>query len=82
MEKLRFGLQSLGLDVFRYSDDLFAVKIPGIANPLLYFNPKDRGAAYDGSVSVKAFNVGVFSAIQIREALSLVSEYLIGEESK
>lgn len=76
-------LSEIGLSVcWDVERDWVSVGKREIANPMLWFDPREEKADYSGSVEVKAINAYLFSKEQIHKSLELVNSFLLTELSK
>ena len=81
-KNFRNKLSELGLRILVINDNQWSIGYPKIANPMLYFNPQLEEKDYMGSVQVKAINLRLFDANEIKSALLLVDELLLTDKSK
>jgi len=75
-------LNALDLSIKLYSDNLWSIGYSKIANPMLYFNPSIEEDDYMGNVDVKAINLRLFTAEELRESLLLVNKLLLTEKAE
>lgn len=73
--KLSLDLQTLGLSLVKHSDNIYAVGKREFANPLLFIDTNNYGKEYDGNVTVKAVNLGLFLPSQLYKALYFIDKY-------
>lgn len=58
----------------------FSIAKKDIANPMFFFDIKEIGKEYTGTVYFKAVNVGIFTSKQIKGALEIVNEHLLNQD--
>lgn len=75
-------INNLELRILEINEDCWAIKNKNFANPMLFFNPNLKKKDYNGNVSVKAFNISLYTESEIKAVLRLVNELLMTKVSK
>lgn len=82
-DQLTEKLGSVGLSLcWDANQEWISVGKREFANPMLWFNPRMKEKDYNGSVTVKSINIGLFSKDEVHTALMLVNSFLLTDLGK
>lgn len=75
-KEFRESIAENNMHLRMYEDGTVEVGKEGFANPLLIFNKNERGSTYNGSITIKIINAGLFGPIQMAMAFDICHNYL------
>lgn len=76
-DEFRQKISNLELRLLLLKDDQWGIKTDWCANPMAFFNPLVSINDWNGNVTFKAINSGIYTPTQIHETMKLVSQLMM-----